>query len=202
VYAPYEAVRTLVDFPDSRGNQLYVRLSDRGQANVDAQANAITDALADAGLSNTPVKLYEQQENNQRIFAGFVLLFSLMILIVSVVGALGLFSTLTMNVLEHRKEIGVMRSIGAPTGTILWTFLLEGLLLGILGWALGVVLGGPAGRLLVGFISDKLIPMEYVFPPEGVIVTWGAVLVVAFASSIGPSLLAARMRIADILRYA
>ena len=64
----------------------------------------------------------------------FILIFLLMILIVSVVGALGLFGTLSMNVLERRREIGVMRTVGASTGTILWTFLLEGLLLGLLGW--------------------------------------------------------------------
>jgi putative ABC transport system permease protein len=117
------------------------------------------------------------------------------------VGALGLFSTLTMNVLERRREIGVMRTVGASTGTLLWTFLLEGLLLGLLGWAIGNVLGAPAGRMLVEFLSDKLVFMEYVFPPESVVITLIAVVLVAFIASIGPAMAAARMRIADILRY-
>jgi putative ABC transport system permease protein len=201
LYAPYEAVRGLVDFPADRGNQLYVRLADRDQANVDAKTTSIADALADASLANTPVKLYEQQQSNQANFLPLVLVFVLMILIVAVVGALGLFSTLTMNVFERQKEIGVMRSVGAPTGTILWIFLLEGLLLGLLGWALGVAASGPAASTLVGFLSDKLVSMEYVFPPSGLVITLVAILGVAFVSSIGPSLAAARMRIAQILRY-
>jgi putative ABC transport system permease protein len=201
LYAPYEAVRALVDFPENRGNQLYVRLADRDPANVDAKATTITDALADASIPNTAVKLYEQQKSNQQNFLPLVLVFVLMILIVAVVGALGLFSTLTMNVFERQKEIGVMRSVGAPTGTILWTFLLEGLLLGLLGWVLGVAASGLAASTLVGFLSDKLVSMNYVFPLDGLAKTLAAILGVAFISSIGPSLAAARMRIAQILRY-
>jgi putative ABC transport system permease protein len=202
VYAPSEAVRALVDFPAGRGNQLYVRLGDRSRTATDAQAPALADLLADAGLTNTPVKLYEQQESTERIFAGFVLLFSLMILIVAAVGALGLFGTLTMNVFERRREIGVLRSVGAPTHTLLATFLLEGLLLGLLGWGLGVLLGAPASRLLVGFFSDTLLPLEYAFPVTGALLSVLAVLVIALVASLGPALLATRLRIAEILRYA
>ncbi len=202
VYAPYEAVRMLVDFPENRGNQLYVRLTDRGRGNVDAQAAKLSDALADAGLGNVTIKLYEQQQNNQRIFVVFVLLFTLMIVIVAVVVGLGLFGTLTMNVVERRREIGVLRSVGAPTRTLLGTFLLEGLLLGLLGWGLGVALGAPASRLLVEFLGDKLIPLEYVLPAAGVRLTLLATLTIALVASLGPALLATRVRVAEILRYA
>lgn len=202
IYAPREAVRALLDFAEGRGNQLYVRLVDRAPAQVDAQAYAVADALADESLSNVPVKLYEQQANNRRVYAGFVLLFSLMILIVAVVGALGLFGTLTMNVFERRQEIGVLRSVGGPTLTLLGIFLLEGLLLGLLGWAVGVVLGVPASRLLVSFFSDTLIPLEYGFPAGGMLLTVLVILAVTLAASLGPALLATRIRIAEILRYA
>ncbi len=201
-YAVRAAVRALADFPEGQGTHEYIRLTEHGQAQVDSKATAISDALADAGLANTPIKLYEQDESNQRTFAVFILIFLLMILIVSVVGALGLFSTLTMNVMERRREIGVMRSVGASTGTVLWTFLMEGLLLGTLGWALGAVFGGPAGEALVTFLSDKLFAMEYVAAPESLVVTLVGILGVAFVSSIGPALAAARMPIAEILRYA
>jgi putative ABC transport system permease protein len=106
-----------------------------------------------------------------------------------------------MNVLERRQEIGVIRSIGGPTRTLLWAFLLEALVLGLLGWGLGVALGAPASRLLVGFFSDRLIPLEYVFPAAGMLASALAVLGVTLAASVGPALLATRVRIADILRY-
>jgi putative ABC transport system permease protein len=202
VYASYEAVRALADYPENRGNQLYVRLADRTPASVDSQARALSDKLADADLRNAPVKVYEQRENTQRIFVGFTLLFTLMIVILAAVGGLGLFGTLTMNVAERRREIGVLRSVGAPTRTLLATFLLEGLLLALLGWGLGVILGGPASRLLVEFLSDTLIPLDYAFPAAGVRTTLLATVVTALAASLAPALLATRVRIAEILRYA
>jgi putative ABC transport system permease protein len=202
VYASYDAVRALVDYPENRGNQLYVRLAERTSASVDSQARALGDTLADAGLGNAPVKVYEQRENTQRIFVGFTLLFTLMIVIVAAVGGLGLFGTLTMNVAERRREIGVLRSVGAPTRTLLATFLLEGLVLALLGWGLGVVLGAPASRLLVEFLSDTLIPLDYAFPAAGVRATLLATVVTALAASLAPALLATRVRIAEILRYA
>jgi putative ABC transport system permease protein len=202
VYAPYEAVRTLVDFPENRANQLYVRLADRARASVDEQARVLGDRLADAGLGNAAVKVYEQQENTQRIFVGFTLLFSLMLIVVAAVGGLGLFGTLSMNVVERRREIGVLRSVGAPTRTLLATFLLEGLLLALLGWGLGVILGTPASRLLVGYLGDNLIPLDYAFPFAALRTTLLATVVTALAASLGPALLATRVRIAEILRYA
>ncbi len=201
VYAPYEAVRALLDFPEGRGNQLYVRLADRSRAEIDARAPALADRLADAGQSNAPVKLYEQQENNQRIFAGFVLLFSATIAILALVGALGLLATLTINVLERRREIGVLRAVGAPTRALLATYVLEGLFLGLLGWGLGVGLGLPASRVLVNYFGATLIPLDYGFPVAGGLLTVLAIVGVALAASAGPALLAARLRIADILRY-
>jgi ABC-type lipoprotein release transport system permease subunit len=107
-----------------------------------------------------------------------------------------------MNVMERRREIGVMRSIGAPTGTLLWTYLLEGLLLGLLGWAIGFAAGGPASERLVALLNERLIPVEYDLPQALIAATLLLVALVAFFSSIGPALAAARMRVADILRYA
>jgi ABC-type antimicrobial peptide transport system permease subunit len=76
------------------------------------------------------------------------------------------------------------------------------MLLGLLGWGLGVLLGGPAGERLVAVLSQRLLPVEYDPPFASIVITLAAVVVVAFVASIGPSLAAARMRIAEILRYA
>jgi ABC-type lipoprotein release transport system permease subunit len=54
----------------------------------------------------------------------------------------------------------------------------------------------------VGYFSDTLIPLEYRFPAGGVVLTALATLLVALAASVGPALLATRIRIAEILRYA
>ena len=45
---------------------------------------------------------------------------------------------------------------------------LYSLLLGLLGWSLGVVLGAPASRWLVEFLGSTLIPLDYALPAAGV----------------------------------
>jgi lipoprotein-releasing system permease protein len=57
------------------------------------------------------------------------------------VAAFNIVSTLFMVVMEKRRDIGVLRSLGARRGTVLQVFLAEGLLIGGLGTGLGVLLG-------------------------------------------------------------
>lgn len=76
-----------------------------------------------------------------------VVMFVILALIV-LVAAFNIVSTLFMVVLEKRRDIGVLKSMGATRATILQIFLVEGLLIGGLGTGLGVVLGGVLIALL------------------------------------------------------
>jgi lipoprotein-releasing system permease protein len=61
--------------------------------------------------------------------------------LVVLVAAFNIVSTLFMVVLEKRRDIGVLKSLGATRGTVLQVFLCEGLLIGGLGTLIGAVLG-------------------------------------------------------------
>ena len=65
-----------------------------------------------------------------------------------VVGAFLIYNTISVSVVRRRAEIGILRAIGAARSTILSLFLAEALLFGVVGAALGVVLGRcwPAAR--------------------------------------------------------
>jgi len=76
-----------------------------------------------------------------------VVMFVILALIV-LVAAFNVVSTLFMVVLEKRRDIGVLKSMGATRRTILNVFLVEGLLIGGVGTALGVALGG----VLIAFL--------------------------------------------------
>ena len=67
-------------------------------------------------------------------------MFVILALIV-LVAAFNIVSTLFMVVLEKRRDIGVLKSLGASNGMVLRVFLIEGLLIGGLGTGLGTALG-------------------------------------------------------------
>jgi lipoprotein-releasing system permease protein len=83
-------------------------------------------------------------ELNRNLFTWMRLEKTVMFLILALivlVAAFNVVSTLFMVVLEKRRDIGVLRSLGARRGTVLRVFLAEGLLIGGLGTGLGVALG-------------------------------------------------------------
>ncbi|MCA9813080.1 MAG: ABC transporter permease [Nitrosarchaeum sp.] len=70
-----------------------------------------------------------------------------------VVGAVGIITTLYTSVTERIKEIGTMKAIGAPNSTILMLFLMEALLIGILGGTMGILVGMVSGHALSSVLS-------------------------------------------------
>lgn len=83
-------------------------------------------------------------ELNRNLFTWMKLEKAVMFVILALivlVAAFSIVSTLFMVVMEKRRDIGVLKSLGAGAGTVLRVFLYEGLLIGALGTGLGVVLG-------------------------------------------------------------
>jgi len=72
------------------------------------------------------------------------------------ISAIGITNTMIMNVLERRREIAIMKSIGARDRDINRMFLLEGMLIGVLGGLIGLFLGWALSRLCGSFIRRIL----------------------------------------------
>jgi putative ABC transport system permease protein len=124
-----------------------------------------------------------------------------MSLIIGAIGALGVLNTLTLNVLERRREIGVLRAIGATDASLIQVFLTEGLALGLGGWVIGLVAGYPLGLFLVGFMQSVLFHIDYIFSPMMVLASLLFALAIAVVASLAPALGAARLRVGTVLRY-
>ena len=133
----------------------------------------------------------------------------LVALLIAVIILLGISNTLTMNVLERTGEIGTMMALGTRRRAVLRLFMLEGLLLGML----GALAGLAVGLLLARGLSHVGIPMP---PPPGrteayfaeIMVTMSlavAAPVLAVAStvvaSLYPAFKASRLPIVDALRH-
>ena len=124
-----------------------------------------------------------------------------MSLIIGGIGALGVLNTLTLNVLERRREIGVLRAIGAQDANLVQIFFAEALALGLGGWLVGVIIGFPLGQLLLNLMQSVLFHIDYIFTGSMVLASLVFALVLASIASLAPALGAARLRVGQVLRY-
>lgn len=153
------------------------------------------------GLSFTDIALEEQQNANAQ-FSILTSLLLLMTFLIAVVGSFGLSGTLSINVLERRREIGVMRAVGASSLDVGFIFMGEGLLLGVLSWAQAVPLSVFAARYFteaIGVIID--FPVVYHYSLTGVWVWLGIVIVLSLLASGLPARRATQISVRESLAY-
>jgi putative ABC transport system permease protein len=127
----------------------------------------------------------------------------IMAILTAIVGAMGLTGTMGMNVLERTREIGVMRSIGADDRAVMRTVIAEGVVIGMISFALAIVLSIPFTYLLSTIVSLAVFqtPIDTVFTLTGYGIWLGLVLLLSALASILPARNAARLTIREVLAY-
>ena len=112
------------------------------------------------------------------------------------VGGIGIMNIMLVSVTERTREIGIRMSVGAQERDILWQFLIEAVLLSMLGGALGIALGWAVSAVISKFAG---------WPTE--IAPLTALIALAFASLVGiffgfyPARKASRLDPIEALRY-
>jgi putative ABC transport system permease protein len=154
----------------------------------------------DVSYTQTISKTREQVESQFNVLIVFLLV---MAVLLAVVGAVGLMGTMSLNVLERTREIGVMRAIGASNGAILQIVMVEGVLIGLLSWFLGALLALPLSKLLSDAVGASIFEtaLSYTFSLEGVGLWLGVVLFLATVASVWPARNASRVTVRDVLAY-
>jgi len=187
--------------PADSTDLIVIRSASSSQAAIDALANRVDDALSRAGMQAT-IQTQQQinQANQQQFLIIYVLLYSVAV-IIALVGAIGLFNTLAMSILERRREIGILRSMGATGRKVAQVFWTEGLSLGILAWALACLIGLPAAYGFVWLLGRLLAPVPFTFDPVSLVLMLGFIILVVSLATLVPVWGAARVKIAQTLRY-
>lgn len=117
------------------------------------------------------------------------------------VGAIGIMNSMYTSVLERTKDIGIMKAIGARNADILWIFLIESGMIGLVGGLLGTVLG-TGMALAIGSFS-KNAGFLLIINIEMMVLLFGLLfaLVVGIVSGVLPAYQASKLRPVDALRY-
>ncbi len=113
-----------------------------------------------------------------------------------VVGGIGIMNIMLVSVTERTREIGLRKAIGAKRSDILSQFLIEAIVISIIGGAIGILLG-VLGSVLIGNLAD----MTTVVTPGAVLLATGFSLAVGIFFGIYPATRAARLSPIDALRY-
>jgi putative ABC transport system permease protein len=129
-------------------------------------------------------------------------LFDVLALIGVVIAALGVINTLTMNVLERTREIGMLRSLGMVRRQVGQMVLAEAGMMGLIGGVFGLLFGLVLSRVFVRGINQMSdYGIDYVFPTEGVVISVVIALVVSQTSALYPAWRAARVKIIEALAH-
>jgi len=133
----------------------------------------------------------------------FVYFMMVMAVLIAIVGGLGLMGTMSINVLERTREIGVMRAIGASNGDIQSIVIIEGMVVGLISWVFAILLSFPITGILCFGVGMGILtaPLPPVYDLKGIIVWLVGTLILATIASALPARSASRLTVKDTLAY-
>lgn len=185
-------------------NAVRISMNDRSPETVGRAATEIGAALEKAGIT---IKMEISEARLDEAIGGhvYILIFALimMSLIMGVVGALGLMSTMGTNVVERTREFGIMRTIGGESRTVLRNIISEGIFIGILSWIIAIVVSVPLSASVGNLIGNLAFrsPLPLIISPS-VVLTWLAVIIVgAIIASAYPAWRASRLTVRETLAH-
>ena len=183
--------------------RLLVRTTDHSTTGQLATADRLERRFTDIGLVVGGVQGQGQMSESFASQLGILVTFLvIMAVILAAVGVIGLSGTMIINVFESTREIGVMRAIGASHASIYQVFVTEGIVIGLLSWAGGVVLSVPMSFGLVALLSSSIgVPLSYAFSWEAVAGWLVIVTAISAFASLLPAFNASQVSVRDAISY-
>jgi putative ABC transport system permease protein len=123
--------------------------------------------------------------------------------IIGGVGGLGLMTTMSLNVFERRREMGVMRAIGA-TPRIVWLMIVaEGVVIGLLSWTIAALLAWPISKALGNLLVRLVIHggLDFTFETRGLLIWMLVSIGLSALASFLPAWRASRVTVREALAY-
>jgi putative ABC transport system permease protein len=165
----------------------------------------VEDSIKTLGFAT--FSLLDAANNLRQVFAVFDLLMGIFGSLALIVASLGIINTLVMAILERRREIGVLKALGAADSDIRRLFFVEAGVMGLIGGFLGVIIGALIG-FGMNFATNTYLRRQGL-PPLTVssIPWWMIVSAIAFSIAVSlvaglyPASRAARLNPVEALRY-
>jgi len=207
-YLAYTSYEFLAQITHQSGKAASYRIVSRHSGMTLAEqkllVRRIQDHLESMGFNISDVTagqyIVERTTNGLNILTFFLLVLAVL---TALVGSIGLTGTMSLNVMERTREIGILRAIGAADRSIMNMVIVEGMIIGILSWILGTLLAFPISKILSETLSQALFsaPSKVAYSWVGFGLWLGIVILLSIVASVLPARSAARLTIREVLAY-
>ena len=201
IYAPLDAVILRMEESQSRIKDdidgLYLRL--KGNADSVRAADVVRRVLEVSHKGEkdysvvVPAQLLAEQKRTQRIFEYVMVALASISLLV---GGIGIMNIMLASILERTREIGIRRAIGARQADIVRQFLVEAVLISLVGGAIGVIFGVGLSRLIA-----LLAGWSTIVTVASVLLAFAVSVTVGLVFGLFPAMKAARLDPVEAIRY-
>jgi len=187
-----------------RATTVLVRTEQHDIESINHTIVGLEEQFSQSGLQVSGTGTMAQELAEAHATFGIVVnLLMVMAVLLAIVGGLGLMGTMSINVLERTREIGVLRAIGASNRGVSRVFILEGVVIGLLSWLLGIVLAVPMGKMLSAAVGIPMmgVPLTFSYSVNGVWIWLLLISVLSAIASFIPARNASRLTVREVLAY-
>jgi lipoprotein-releasing system permease protein len=202
-YTSIEAARRLFSFPPGSASVLQFKTADI--EDVRGVAEAVQAAAGPGFTTTTWIDL------NKPLFSALKLEKLVLFLTISLivfVASLNIVTTLIMMVMEKQRDIAILTAMGATSRTVMYVFMLQGLIIGLVGTTIGATLGIAACWVMDTYRLIQLQAEVYSIPYVpfhlklwDIALVSGTALLISFLATLYPARNASRLDPVEILRY-
>ena len=201
VYVPLSQAEKF--FGTDQADMIIVKLKSSDPATVEATSKAITDYFGNqvSVISSTAVQsLLTTIFSTISVFLGGIAAISLL------VAGIGIMNIMIVSLIERTREIGILKALGMKSRTVLYIFLTESVIIGLIGAAVGIISGWALANAVSlflgrGGIIGSALTITPILTPEVLLgaLAFGVGISVVFA--LYPAWRASKLKPVDALRY-
>jgi putative ABC transport system permease protein len=207
-YSAYTSYEYLADLLHMPGKAISYRVvaskMDLTRGEQEVLGQAIEAHLAASGIRTvdmtTGESLTRTASDGFNVLTAFLLFLALL---TALVGSIGLAGTMSLNVMERTREIGILRAIGAADTALMRIVLVEGAFIGFLSWLFSSLAAFPISEIMSDSVSIALFggPANFGFSPTGFVIWAVLVVLLAVSASVIPAYSSTRLTIREVLAY-
>lgn len=185
-------------------NSIGLKLDKTDAASIYAVKVALDDNLKQEGIR--AVNGLSKADWRAPYDQHYVMIFIFLLVIsgmIAVVGGLGLATSMSLNVTERRRELGVLRAIGASPAVVMGIVVIEGVVVGLISWLAAAVIAGPLSRFFGNFLISFMFrsKLDFMFQLNGLWIWLVIAVVVSAISSLMPARSATKLTVREALAY-